>query len=268
MLQSLSGEYRIPLADPRSEWMTYAGSLSREDTDTFTNDAVKVGARRTRRMSPSWARTFGLDFSYESFEVADDKEDTFLVVPSLSFDHKSADRDLYPDRGRRFTVEFLGTSDSFGSTTSFTQVTAWLRWVRALGAKTRLLARGTAGYTETANFDALPPSVRYFAGGDQSIRGFEFESLGPTNADGQVIGGTRLLIGSLEIERQIRGNYYGALFIDGGNAFNERNFEPVYGAGFGLKWRSPVGPVRIYVGFPINEDDRSPRLHLRLGAEL
>ena len=59
-----------------------------------------------------------------------------------------------------------------------------------------------------------------------------------------------------------------ALFVDAGNAFNGEEFDPAVGTGFGIKWRSPVGPVRLYIGFPIDEPDRSPRVHLRLGAEL
>lgn len=268
VLQGLSGEYRVPLDDPRSEWMTYTSALSREVTDTFENDTARVGLRRVRKMSQTWLRTYGLDMSYDSFEVGPEKEDSFLIIPSLTLDYRKSGRDLYPDRGRRLVVEFQGTSESLGSSTSFAQVTVRANYLRAIGSKARLIGRVTAGYIETSDFPGLPPSVRYFAGGDQSVRGFQFESLGPENEEGDVIGGTNLLVASLEVERQIRGNFYGALFVDAGNAYNDEEFDPAVGAGFGIKWRSPVGPVRIYVGFPIDEPDRSPRLHLQLGAEL
>jgi len=268
VLQGLTGEYRIPLRDPRIEWLSYRSSLSREITDTFETKTAVIGMRRSRRLSESWIRTLGLDLTYDNFVVGSDNNETFLAVPSISFDHKFADQDLYPKRGRRFTVELLGTSEWLGSSTSFVQATAWGRLVRSLGENTRLFARGTLGRTETRSFDDLPPSVRYFAGGDQSIRGYAFESLGPTNDEGEVIGGTNLAIASLEIERRIRGNWFGAVFVDAGNAFNDDEFDPKVGAGLGIKWRSPVGPVRVYVGFPVDEDNASPRLHIGLGAEL
>lgn len=268
VIQVLSGEYRQPLTDPRSDWMSYSGALSHEETDSFENEKATLGLRRTRRMTPSWIRAVGLDFSYDRFTVADVREDTFLVIPSIMFDYKTATADFYPDRGRRFTIEFAGSDESIGSSATFLQVTAWLRLVRAINEDMRVIARGTIGRIETSDFEKLPPTVRYFAGGDQTIRGFQFESIGPTNEDGDVIGGTNLLVGSLELEHRIKGNFFGALFVDAGNAYSDTEFDPVVGAGFGVKWRSPVGPVRVYLGFPIDEDDVSPRLHLGLGAEL
>ncbi len=268
VVQVLGGEYRQPLTDPRVEWMSYTGSVSREVTDTFEADKVALGLRRNKRLSSRWMRTLGLDLTYDRFVVADEEDETFLVIPSVTFDHKVANRELYPDRGRRFTVEFAGSDEAIGSSASFLQFTAWMRLVRSLGEHTRVIARGQIGSIESGDFTSLPPSVRYFAGGDQSVRGYEFQSLGPTNDDGDVVGGTRLLVGSLELERRIRGNFFGAVFVDAGNAFNDSSFNPAVGAGIGIKWRSPVGPVRLYVGFPVDEDDANPRLHLRLGAEL
>ena len=268
LLQGLTAEYRMPLGDPRSEWRSFTGAVSHEQTDTFETDTVNLGFRRSHLLRSSWIRTTGFDVSYDQFEVADEREDTLLLVPSLTYDQKLADADLYPSRGRRLTFEINGTSESIGSSTTYLQLTAQARWVRALGNRTRVLARSILGYTETDDFDQLPPSVRFFAGGDESIRGYDLDSLGTLDANGEVVGGTRLVVASVEVERQITGNFYGAVFADAGNAFSDEDFDPVVGAGIGIKWRSPVGPVRLYVGFPVNEDDRDPRLHLRLGADL
>ena len=268
LLQGLTAEYRMPLGDPRSEWRSFTGAVSHEQTDTFETDTVNLGFRRSHLLRSSWIRTTGFDVSYDQFEVADEREDTLLLVPSLTYDQKLADADLYPSRGRRLTFEINGTSESIGSSSTYLQLTAQARWVRALGDRTRVLARSILGYTETDDFDQLPPSVRFFAGGDESIRGYDLDSLGTLDANGEVVGGTRLVVASIEVERQITGNFYGAVFADAGNAFSDEDFDPVVGAGIGIKWRSPVGPVRLYVGFPVNEDDRDPRLHLRLGADL
>lgn len=269
VIQGIAAEYRIPLTDPRSDWMSYTAALSREDTDTFETDTASLGLRRSKRLGASWIRTLSLDVSYEEFTVGTDSDDSLLVLPALAFDHKYADRDLYPGRGRRLSAELRGTSDALGSNTSFLQAQARARWIHSLGAHSRLLVRGTAGVTAKSDFDELPPSVRFFAGGDESVRGFDFDSLGPADADGNVIGGSNLLVASIEYEQRLRGNFYGALFVDAGNAFEDFDVDPEVGAGLGLVWRSPVGPIKLYLGYPLTaDDDRNIRVHLRLGADL
>ena len=191
-----------------------------------------------------------------------------FVVPGITFDQKIADRDVFPSRGRRIGVELRGTDEVLGSTTSYVQTRLWGRWVRSFGAGNRVLMRINAGATASRDFRLLPPSVRFFAGGDESVRGYDYESLGPQDADGNVIGGTNLLVASVEYERHLRGNYYAAAFVDAGNAFDNTDFEPETGVGLGLKWRSPLGLFRLYFGYPVTADEKKVRIHLRLGADL
>lgn len=268
VISGINMEYRRPLRDPRSEWMSYTGSLGREDTDTFKNDTLQLGLRRSKRFSASWIRTLSVDYNYERFTVGTVADSSRLILPSVSFDHKSADRDLYPANGRRLVLELRGASETLGSTTSFMQVLGRLRWVKSFGKHTRVLARATAGFTSKEDLQELPPSVRFFAGGDTSVRGFGYNTLGPRDVDGNVIGGSHLLVTSLEAERYLRDNFYGAVFVDAGNAFDSTAVDPAVSAGLGLIWRSPVGPVRVYLGHPFNKIDRSVRLHVSLGADL
>lgn len=268
VVQGIAVEYRKPLRNPRRDWMSYTGAVTHEDTDTFESDTVRMGLRRSKQLSASWLRTLSLDASYDNFDVGLDSNETRLILPAVAFDHKVADRELYPNRGHRLVTELRGTDEFFGSDTSFVQVTARARWARALSGKSRLLARGSMGFTAESNFDDLPPSVRFFAGGDESIRGFGLDTLGPKDEDGNVIGGSNLLVASIEYERQMRGNFYGAVFVDAGNAFDDFGVDVAVGAGLGLIWRSPVGPVRAYLAHPLNKSDSALRLHLRLGLDL
>ena len=268
VIQGLSAEYRIPLGDPRREWFSFTAAVSNEDNDTFDNESQRLGVRWTRALSDTWLRTLSVDAANESFDVGTDKDTSRSIVPAVAFDHKLADRDVFPLNGRRFGVKLAGTDQAIGSSTSYFQATAWARWIKSFGQGNRVLARLDAGVSASGDFEALPPSVRFFAGGDESVRGFDYESLGPEDADGNVIGGTNLLVASLEYERRIRGNFYGAAFVDAGNAFDSSDFDVAVGSGIGLKWRSPLGPIRLYVGFPLTGDEDNPRLHLRLGADL
>ncbi len=268
VVRGLGAEYRVPLADPRREWFSVTGALYKETTDTFDNDAQGLGVRWTTGAGESWVRTLSLEVSNESFTIGGETSTTRLVIPGLGFDHKRADRNVFPRSGRRMSVEFTGTDDALGSTTSYLQTMARLRWISSFGDGNRVLTRADVGYTEVAEFAELPPSVRFFAGGDQSIRGYDLDTLGPTDVDGNVIGGTSLLVASVEYERRLRGDFYGAVFVDAGNAFDDTDFDAEVGAGLGIIWRSPLGPIRLYAGYPVSADDGSVRFHLQLGADL
>lgn len=267
VVEGINGEYRIPLADPRVEWLSYTGAITSEETDTFNNQRARLGLRLSKRIARTWIRTLSADYDYERFNVGEEADNSRLLQPAIAVDHKFADLEVYPNRGRRFGAELRGAADWLGSTTTFAQVRSWARWIRAVGDG-RVIVRGTAGFTYKSEFDELPPSVRFFAGGDESIRGFDYESLGPTDDEGNVIGGSHLLVASIEYEHRLRGNIFGAAFVDAGNAFDNFDVRPEVGAGLGIKWRSPIGPVRAYVGFPVSDSDRSARFHLRLGPDL
>ena len=268
VIQGIAAEYRKPLTDPRSEWLSYSSALTNEDTDTFNNDTARVGVRRTKKVRSNWIRTLSLDLSYDQFDVGLESSSARLVLPGIAYDHKRADRDVFPTRGRRLTFELRGTGQFLGSDTSFLQATTTLRLVRSITDESRLLARATLGFTAKSEFLDLPPSVRFFAGGDESVRGFGYNTLGPKDELGNVIGGSHLLVASVEYEHRMRGNFYGAVFLDAGNAFDGFDVDPAIGAGLGLKWQSPVGPLRFYLAHPVNKSDRSVRLHIRLGADL
>ena len=268
MIQGLTAEYRIPLRDPRHEWFSVTGAVSSEETDTFDTEAQRLGLRWTEVMGDTWLRTLSIDASNESYIVGDDIDTSRFIVPGIAFDQKISDRDVFPANGRRLGAEIKGTAEAIGSSTSYVQASVWARWIHSFGNGNRLLARLNAGATNVKDFRELPPSIRFFAGGDQSVRGYDYESLGPTDSDGDVIGGENLLVASIEVDRHLKNNFYGAVFVDAGNAFDGTDFDPEVGAGLGIKWRSPLGPVRLYAGYPVTADDRSIRFHLQLGAEL
>jgi translocation and assembly module TamA len=266
--QGATAEYRIPWEDPRREWLSVAAAVSNEETDTFDSEEQRIGLRWTKVMTETWLRTLSLDLSNESFDIGEDVQTSRFAVPGIAYDQKIADYEVFPSRGRRLGVELRGTDEALGSTTSYAQAVMWARWIRSFGGKNRILLRLDAGATSSRDFSLLPPSVRFFAGGDQSVRGYDYESLGPKDAEGNVIGGSNLLVASAEYERHLFGNFYGAAFVDAGNAFDHTDFDPETGVGLGLKWRSPLGLVRVYLGYPVTADDRKVRFHLRLGADL
>lgn len=265
----LTAAYRVPLGDPTVEWLSYNAGLRNEDTKTSETDSATLGVRRVTRMSGDWIRTEGLDLGRWEYEVGTEEDTSYLVVPSLAFSRARFDWDVNPRRGYSLGVESRGTHRAIGSTTTFLQFTGYLRFVYPVGEAGRLIAGTELGLTVKQELDELPPEFRFFAGGDASVRGYAYQTLGPKDEEGNVIGGTRLATVRLEYAHDLFGNFAGAVFVDAGNAFNELDWSPSIGAGIGLRWRSPVGPLRVYLAHPFDDEaGRSVRLHVTLGPDL
>src|SRR5690606_5180953 len=104
---------------------------------------------------------------------------------------------LFPRRGLSLSFVLRGTQEGLASDTSFVQVRADAKWIRSPGTRHRLIFRGSLGTTAVDDFNELPPDLRFFAGGDRSIRGFDYQAIGTLNAEGEVIGGKDLVVGSI-----------------------------------------------------------------------
>ena len=260
--------YRMPVGDPRFDWLNFNLGVKREETDTSLARSIEAGVRRVVTRPNDWARTQYLSYIVEDFEVASQTGRPHLLIPGVSWTRIRGDDAIRPSAGSKLAFELRAADEEFLSDTSFVQATASVKWVRTVTRRGRVLLRGGAGYTVDDIFADLPPSIRFFAGGDNSIRGFDFESLGPVDANGEVIGGNRLIELSAEYEHEIRPKWSLAVFADGGNAFDESGLDVRTGAGIGTRWRSPVGPVRIDVAWPVNDPEHGPRLHISLGPDL
>jgi len=175
---------------------------------------------------------------------------------------------LYPSRGSRIGVDLLGSADALGSDVSFLQARLAGKWVHRVSDAGRVILRGEVGSTLVDTVEDLPASKRFYAGGDQSIRGYGFEELGPTDASGNVVGGKYLLVGSVEYERRLFGKWGAAVFYDAGNAFNAIDEGFNHGTGIGLRWNSPVGPVRIDLAVALSKPGDPLRLHFVIGPDL
>jgi len=264
----VSVEYRIPLDRPRSEWLTFYTSASYEDTKTFESTAGRLGVRSTH-LRGKWLETRFLDLSREDYKVGNtDRTSTFLT-PGLSYQRVETDGSLRPSRGWRLSAEVRGGTEAVLSETNVIRAQVSAGWLRALPWGGRILTRGQLGALATGDFEALPPSLRFFAGGDNSVRGYQFDSLGPKDSSGEVVGGRYLAVASLEYEHPLFGAWSAAAFVDVGNAFaNDSNDGLKTGVGVGLRWQSPVGPMRVDLAHPLDDDDKTIRVHLRLGPDL
>jgi len=189
-------------------------------------------------------------------------------MPGVDWTKLVADDTLRPSAGHRLNFELRGAADSLGSDTSFVQTAVSAKWIWSLPNAARILVRGSLGTTWADNFNELPPSVRFFAGGDTSVRGYEYDSLGPLDADGEVVGGSSLAVASVEYEHPVVPGWSVAAFVDSGNAFDGSDLDARTGVGVGFRWQSPLGPIRVDVAKPLDGDDRGARLHISFGPDL
>jgi translocation and assembly module TamA len=143
-----------------------------------------------------------------------------------------------------------------------------LTWLVPQGERNRFKFRAEAGAMAVGNFDALPPDLRFYAGGDRSIRGFDYHAIGETSAVGNVIGGKYLALGSAEYEYYFNDSWGAAIFSDAGDAFSD-DFNLNVSVGVGVRWRSPLGPVRVDFGVPVKTElEKSWHIHVLLGPDI
>jgi translocation and assembly module TamA len=269
VVSELTANYRLPIQASRSEWLNFDAGLEREDTETAESNRLEIGARRVHERRGEWTRTEILSLRVEDFTVAEQIDRARLLMPGVDWTRLRADNEIRPTSGSKLSFEVRGANDRVVSDTSFVQAIAQGKWIWSLPRGQRLLVRGQVGATAKREFRELPASVRFFAGGDNSVRGYDFKELGPLDADGDVIGGSSLATGSFEFEQPLRERWSLAFFVDAGNAFEGSRIDAKISAGIGGRWQSPLGPIRIDLARPLNDpltDDY--RFHVSLGPDL
>ena len=264
----LNTSYRWPRKDPRKEWFSVVAGVQHVETDTNEHDKFSLGLLRSKDVGNSWLETRYVNFERENFVVADQNTSSQLIIIGSNWE-KAVGRALSrATNGYRLNFDIRGASDALGSDTSFLQFQTRARWIHSFNDKTRVLARTFIGTTAKDKLTELPASVRFFAGGDRSVRGYEYQSLGPVDDDGDVIGGSHQVDASIEIDRLIRDKWSIAAFVDSGSAFNSSDFDLSTGVGIGVRWYSPVGPVRLDFAHPLDDPNDSFRIHISLGPDL
>lgn len=261
--------YIIPLARPTQERLTGQLTATREDLGDIDSRLLQVGVSRTT-LEGAYQRTTFLRAERERSIFNRDREElSELLIPGVMWSRTRADDPMLARRGRSGSLELRGAREEvFFTDTSFARAHLRLRQILPLGERNRLLLRGELGGVMSDEVDQLPASQRFFTGGDQSVRGFGYQSISPRDEEGRRIGGRYLVVGTAEVDRRIRGQWYGAVFLDSGNAMNSLGEELKRSAGVGIRWASPIGMVRVDLARPFEREDGNYRLHLTVGPDL
>src|SRR5262249_58592354 len=168
-----------------------------------STSALLVGGVPLDRHRLDWRQAISLVYQRESFTVGVDTGVSNLIIAGLTIQRSHADQKLFASRGFRATLDLQGSEKALYGTSSFLLARTSGKVVYRFAPKLRVLARGEVGHIFSTDFHSLPPTLRFFAGGDQSVRGFGYQQLGPTDSTGHVIGGRGLLVTSLEFDYQL-----------------------------------------------------------------
>ena len=267
LLQGFSAAYVIPDDSDMKSSKSLQLNLQREDVSTYESDFISVELGKTRSIGRESFATGYLRFQYENYAVGSQESYARLVMPGLRFSGNYYDNKPHPQKGFHYGVELRGTDEILGSNMQLVQAIAEGGFILPLPGQLFLHARGKAARSILGDpLGDLPPSLRFFAGGDQSVRGYAYQSLGPRDASGQVVGGKHLLVGSVEVERAIAEDWGVSVFYDAGNAFDSFSDFRIYeGVGMGLHYYTRVGALNFSVARQIGVDDPGFRIHFTIG---
>ncbi|PJX15698.1 outer membrane protein assembly factor [Halomonas sp. 141] len=265
--QRFTGVYNIPLEDPiRDNYRLQYGVRNIDDSDTRSLQGTVEIARRWE-FENRWVQTLYFRTTYEDFTQGGQADQVWIFYPGIQWSRTRTRPQRFPVWGDRQQLSLEYSDSTWGSDADFARLTGDTEWIRMLGSDNRFVARLSVGAIETDDFDKLPPSLRFFAGGDRSVRGYSYESLSPRNEQGRLRGGQQMLTSTLEYQRRVTGDWWGAAFVDSGDAFDNWGPEDLKtGAGVGVRWVSPVGPIRFDVAHPFDNDD-DYRVHFSIGPE-
>ncbi|MCQ2990189.1 autotransporter assembly complex protein TamA [Pseudomonas tremae] len=262
--------YDVPLDPPLTDKMRYAGGYQYEEiagTDSLSK-LLTAGPEWHSKLPSGWERVISLKWQREEYRLGDDAGLSTLLMPGISYSYLRSDNRIDPHQGYRLQFETQVAKEGMLSDANLVHANVLLKGLTTVAQNHRFLGRVQLGGNLTDGYTSIPPSLRFFAGGDQSVRGYDYQKLSPTNSDGDRIGGRYMFAGSVEYQYSIAEKWRVATFVDQGNSFNNLDRPDLKtGVGFGVRWVSPVGPLRLDLAHAL-DDDGGIRLHFSMGPEL
>ena len=279
--QSVTADYRIPMKNITRDYASIeAGYQFIEYANTsFESETLSLSAHRYWQKNDSpWQHDGSITYLRETYDQGElNTNTTSLVLPGYSLTYRNKDSELNISNGSYIQMLAQYGKEGFGSDIDFAKAVVEATLIRTFNDVHRISLRGEAGAIKTNSFDEVPTSLRFYAGGDQSVRGFDYREISPT-ADvidpetGELvtdsIGGKYLLTTSVEYAYRVADNWRVAAFVDAGTATNNTSTTLTYSVGPGVHWLSPIGPVRLYVARGFAPDENTWQLHIMLGPEL
>lgn len=270
LFQGLGARYVFPSRVDVKSFSSLKAGFEREDTSEKLVKYAVVEGEYTRTIANRTLGSLFVRLQQEDSQAGDQRTRSFLLLPGVRLSGYRYDNVIRPREGFRYDLEVRGTDKLIGSDTAFFQFLGSGEFVIPLPWGFSLITRGRIGATTKQDAaEDLPISVRFFAGGDNSVRGYKYQSLGPRDSAGKVVGGRHMVAATVEAERAIAKDWGIAAFYDTGNAFNSwSSIDAAQAAGIGGRYYSVIGPVRLDVARQVGVRKPDYRIHLTVGIGL
>ncbi len=266
--QTITAGYKIPLGDVLREYYQLQFGLKHLDNRDTESLESNLAVERHWLTDGGWHKTVYVRHLYENFSQGLQDDGVQFVLPGATFSRTRVRGGSMPMWGDKQSVTVEYGDPALLSETRVLRLLGRSSWIRGIGENHRGLFRLEGGANITEEFEKLSPSLRFFAGGDNNIRGYGYESISPVDESGALTGAKYILSSTLEYQYRVYGNWWAATFYDIGDAFNDTP-EWKSGAGVGIRWASPVGPVSFDFAWGLDEKPNNEfRIHFSLGPEL
>jgi len=286
--KTLTAQYRVPVFSWHSGWYSLGVQGADEQTDYIDTRRGELSFSRSADISPQLnlaaaVHTLRERWAYDIDASTDGRalyRHASYSYPALRAEYVRLDERLFPRRGISGRAVLRSGIEGALSDATFLQVNARASVFLGLGERSRVILRGEIGHTFTNALNDMPPSLRFYAGGDRSIRGYEWREVGPRlvrfavddsgtvrQLDSWALGARNMLTASLELEHYFRNDWGMAVFVDGGSAFDGTSPDWHTGTGIGLRWKSPLGPLRFDLARGLNRPDSPFTVGIGLGVE-
>lgn len=270
--QNIELGYKIPLkANPLNYYYQVLGGIEREDQNDTKFTGVNVGIQRFWNHETGWAFSLGVKARYDSFRQGSDKYKTLLLYPTASMNRTRSDGARFPLWGDSQKITVNWGNKIWASDVNFYSIKASTSWIRTYFDNHRFYFRAEVGYLKSNEFERITPALRYFAGGDMSVRGFGYKKISPKDEDGYLIGASHLATATAEYQYQVYPTWWAAVFYDTGLAADSYKADNLHsGVGVGVRWASPIGAIKFDIATPVRSpnNDNGIKFYIGLGSEL
>ncbi len=268
--QFMESRYSIPQSGSSENYLIGTIGIRQENLDAYETRIIYTELEQTYGLGDGKTGSLYLRYSQEDSTVGTDENLSHLMIPGLRYYQRSYDDPLNPKAGYQLRFELRGSYAGPLSDVTLGQVLGGGSFMWPLSRRFTLHTRVEAATTiKDEELSEVPPSLRFFVGGDSSVRGYAYKSRGPQDENDDVVGGDSLLVGSVECEYALNDNWGLAVFYDIGSAFNAfQDVTFVSGAGIGARRYTPIGPIKIDLASRVSEGGVGLRIHLSVGFDI
>jgi len=258
ILSNVAAKYYIPGPQPLTDQYTLGVSAQKFLPKNGKSESVDASIGFSRTL-PIWQYNLNLNYLDERFSVEKNPaKHSNVLYPSITIGYNRTNDLFNPTSGYQLNFKAQGATKTLLSKTQFFQTDIKGKYLFSPTPASLLIFKGELGYTVVNDLNSLPLSLRFFAGGPTSLRGYRDSSIGP---------GRYLTLASAEYQHQVYGNWYATVFHDVGNATNHFD-EPIkQSTGLGVVYQSMIGPIKIYVARSDGADNGPWRLQFSLGPD-